>query len=236
MNHHTLCACLHLRSGILALASMSSLFVAGSCAATAITSVPFTITASGTYTLTKNLTLSGTNQTAITVNASNVLIDLKGFTLGTNDTTFSNSGITVSAASAFVTIQNGSLNNFGAGVSLFGPEETVQNLSIVTGGPFAVNVYNSCTSTMIQNCFIAGSGQNIGIQLSGCADVVVKNNHIVNENQGATSQGNNMFIANYFGSCALGINMSSTDKYQLNVTNTCTTGFSGGIAVGNANN
>lgn len=235
MNHRKLCARLSLRSGILALATMSSLFVAGSYAATAITSVPFTITASGTYTLTKNLTLSGTNQTAITVNAANVVVDLKGFTLGTSDTTFSNSGITVSTGVAFVTIQDGMINNFGAGVSLFGPEETVQNLSIVTGA-FAINVYNSCTSSMIQNCFIAGSGQNIGIQLSGCADVVVKNNHIVNENQGATSLGNNMFIANYFGSCALGINMSSTDKYQLNVTNACTTGFSGGIAVGNANN
>ena len=70
----------------------------------------FTISAPGEYKLAANLTLSGTNQTAITVSASNVVVDLNGLTLGTSDQTFSNTGIAVSNGANNVTVQNGSIN------------------------------------------------------------------------------------------------------------------------------
>jgi hypothetical protein len=81
---------------ILALASVSFI-LAMSGYATTIESVPFTITKTGTYTLDGNLTLSGTNATAITVNASNVVIDLTGFTLknGSGDVNGDNIGISL---------------------------------------------------------------------------------------------------------------------------------------------
>jgi hypothetical protein len=224
---------------ILALVAMSSVFVVSGYAATKITAVPFTITKAGTYISVGDLTLSGTGQTAITVNAGNVVIDLKGFSLGTSDTTFSNTGITVSTGAANVIVQNGSINNFGSGVNLLGPEETVQNLRCESGAN-GVTVQSTCTSSLIQNCFIAGSGalpaSDIGVRLNGCADVVVRNNQIVSENQGGSSSGNNSFIANHIGSCTTGLSMGGTDKYQANVTTLCTTPFSGGTAVGDANN
>jgi hypothetical protein len=62
----------------LLLASMSSLFVMSGYA-TVIESLPFTITKAGTYTLDGNLKYTGAaNTDAITVTASNVILDLNG--------------------------------------------------------------------------------------------------------------------------------------------------------------
>jgi hypothetical protein len=182
-----------------------------------------------------DLTLSGTGQSAISVNVSNVVIDLKGFTLATSDTTFSNSGITVQVNVTNVTIQNGSIYNFETAVNLLGPEGTVQNVRCESAGN-GIAAQNTCTSSLIQNCFIAGTGAGVGVGLDGCADVVVKNNQIVSENVGGSSSGNNSFIANYIGSCTTGLSLAGTDKYQGNVTTLCTTPFSGGTAVGDENN
>jgi hypothetical protein len=125
------------------------------------------------------------------------------------------------------------------GVHLAGAEETAQNLRLESAGGGVV-AENTCTSSLIQNCFIAGSGAllaaDIGVRLNGCADVVVRNNQIVSEEVGGSSSGNNSFIANHIGSCTTGLSMGGTDKYQANVTTLCTTPFSGGTAVGDANN
>jgi hypothetical protein len=75
---------------LLLLASMSSLLVISGYAVT-IESVPFSITNAGKYILDGDPTLSGTNVTAITVVASDVIIDLNGFTL--KDPTGTNTGI-----------------------------------------------------------------------------------------------------------------------------------------------
>jgi nitrous oxidase accessory protein NosD len=220
---------------ILALASMSSMLAMSAFAKTTIESVPFTITKAGTYVLDGDLTLSGTNQTGITVNASNVVIDLTGFILTTSDTTLSNFGITVSSSATNVIIQNGTITGFGAGVRLLGAQELAQNLRLLSTGT-GIYAASSCTSSVVQNCFIAGPGNNTGVILDGCRDVVVKNNQILFEATGGQSAGNNSFIANYIGNCVEGLLMSGTDKYQANVTNTCTTPFVGGTAVGDANN
>jgi nitrous oxidase accessory protein NosD len=220
---------------ILALVSMSSMLTMSASAKTIIESVPFTITKAGTYVLDGDLTLSGTNQTGITVNASNVVIDLAGFTLTTSDTTLANFGITVSSTATNVTIQNGTITGFGAGVRLLGAQELAQNLRLLSAGT-GVYAASSCTASVVQNCFIAGPGNNNGVLLDGCRDVVVKNNQILFEVTGGNSAGNNSFIANYIGNCQVGLSMSATDKYQANVTNTCETPFVGGTAVGDENN
>jgi nitrous oxidase accessory protein NosD len=218
---------------ILALVSMSSMLAMSAFAKTIIESVPFTITKAGTYVLDGDLTLSGTSQTGITVNASNVVIDLAGFSLATSGTT--NFGITVPSTATNVTIQNGTITGFGAGIRLLGADELAQNLRLLSPGT-GIYAASSCTASVVQNCFIAGPGNNNGVLLDGCRDVVVKNNQIPFEATGGNSAGNNSFIANYIGNCVDGLFMSGTDKYQANVTNTCGTPFVGGTAVGDANN
>lgn len=221
-------------ASILALASLLSM-TGFAKTKTVIATVPFTIATAGTYILTANLTLSGTGASAVTVNASNVVIDLSGFTLATSDQTGSNTGITVSSTATNVTIANGKVTGFGIGVTLQGADELVENLRLFNSGP-GIEADNPCTSSVIRLCFIAGNGLNEGVFLNGCSNVMVKNNQFLNEAIGGFSGGNNSFIANYIGNCTTGLQMGATDKYQANVTNTCATPFSGGIAVGNENN
>jgi hypothetical protein len=222
---------------ILTLALMSSVF-AVSAYATTIESVPFTITTSGTYKLDGDLALSGTGQTAIKVHASNVVIDLNGSTISTSDTTLSNLGIVTSSTTTNVTIQNGTIRGFGVDIFLSGGQALVHNLHLL-GAATKILAESTCTSSVIQNCFFAGTGtaspSELGIILSG-SSVVVKNNQFLSEYVGCLSSGNNSFIANYIGNCTYGLLMDSSDKYQANVTNQCTTPFTRGIPVGDANN
>lgn len=74
---------------------------------TPISSAPFTITSSGSYYLTGNLSSTGTG---ITVAADNVTIDLMGFTLSGDGS--SNVGILLEGRSN-VTIRNGTITGFG---------------------------------------------------------------------------------------------------------------------------
>jgi parallel beta-helix repeat protein len=89
---------------------------------TPITNLPYTITASGSYYLTTNLTCrtcsGGVNGITILLFVDNVTLDLNGFTLiGTNG---SGSGIRAPSLSHNYAIRNGTLRNWGAdGVNAF---------------------------------------------------------------------------------------------------------------------
>ena len=96
---------------------MSLLFVTSGYA-TEITTVPFSITKAGTYTFKTNLTYSGSTE-AITVNATGVVIDLKGFTL--SGTGPSNGQIAIYCQNPDnVTVQNGRIELFADGVDFQG--------------------------------------------------------------------------------------------------------------------
>lgn len=83
---------------------------------TAITTLPYTITAQGVYCLTGNLDTSITSGNAITINASDVTIDLNGYRL---------SGFGAGAGTGIyayqrknITIRNGSIRRFLRGIYL----------------------------------------------------------------------------------------------------------------------
>jgi len=88
---------------------------AGSKAGTQIKSVPYTISSPGLYCLAKNLTYAATTSNAITVNASDVTLDLNGFCLtGPGKTSGSGYyGISIDAGANNVEIRNGSVKSFG---------------------------------------------------------------------------------------------------------------------------
>lgn len=75
-----------------------------------IGSVPFAITAPGSYYLTDNLGTATTN--GIIIRSSNVTLDLRGFTLFGAGQFFS--GVLVTSSAGNVTIMNGVIRNFGA--------------------------------------------------------------------------------------------------------------------------
>lgn len=98
---------------------------------TAITSLPFTITTSGSYNLTKNLT-EPTGKSGITVSADNVTIDLNGFAL-IGDGTANVNAILVASRVRNLSIRNGTISNWGAnGINAYATSGAVyENLRII---------------------------------------------------------------------------------------------------------
>jgi hypothetical protein len=124
---------------------------------TKILSLPFTISAPGTYVLTGNLFEGSTPPAAILINGTitgPVILDLKGFTITGNNT---NSGILLTAGSTNpVTIRNGAITKFYNGVITNAntgnfANITVQNIVFdqdITGVDFAftnLSTVSNCT-------------------------------------------------------------------------------------------
>lgn len=110
----------------------SSALAANSDKCTAITSVPFTISAGGSYCLTGDLIASSTftSGTAITVTADNVTVDLGGYTLSNLPAGTGTKAIGIEAvAQNNITVQNGTVRGFYVGIQLSGVSGTSANSS-----------------------------------------------------------------------------------------------------------
>jgi len=128
---------------------------------------------------------------------------------------------------------------FETGVSLKAcSQQMVQNLRLLDN-TVGVEAVESTFST-IQDCFIVGKNpafSGAGVELTSCLDVLVKNNQIMDADQGCSSTdtastNGNSFVANYIANCTTGLELGSGDKYQGNVATGCATDFSRGIMVG----
>ena len=116
---------------------------------TKISSLPFNITAPGTYVLTGNVTSSSTSTGAINIStaiAGPVVVDLKGFTItGPGSSSF---GVTVGftsygVANAYpITIRNGTIKNFEYGVSAYNQA----NLSDITVNNIVFDISSTGTA------------------------------------------------------------------------------------------
>lgn len=205
-------------------------------AVTVITSLPYTITTSGEYELKNNLTANGTN--GIGVNASNVSINLAGYTI-TGVQTSGQTGISVFPNQNNVSIQNGTITGFLYGV-VFESGSGLELKNVQLFGISATGVYlagdNNC---LIENCFILGTGgADVGIYVLNSSNVLVKNNQLAEFSNGAgiaaSGQSANTLIGNYEANCATGLLLDSS-KYQGNITTNCPTPVYGGTAVGQEN-
>jgi len=218
---------------LLLLAPMLPLFAISGFAIN-IGSLPYTVKKAGTYNLDRNLTFSGAK--AITVTASNVVLDLNGYTL-----TGTNGGYAIFGSNAnSVTVQNGTINGFFAGIEFEDSFQVLlQNLTVSNASSACIELITCITGT-IQNCFILGtSGTSAdGIYLGACQGIVVKNNQIANQAVGCDSgsSSGNIFIADQLTNCSYGLFLGAPDKYQGNVTIACANPFTGGTPVGFENN
>ena len=117
---------------LLSLGLQSSAFAANSDKCTAITAVPFTISAGGSYCLTADLIAPSafTSGTAITVTADNVTIDLGGYTLSDFAAGTGTKAIGIEAITQNnVTVQNGTVRGFYIGIQLSGASGTAAGSS-----------------------------------------------------------------------------------------------------------
>ena len=143
--------------------------------ATVISSLPYTISAPGIYLLSNNLAATGTD--GIDVNASNVTIDLAGYTIAQTQAG-NRTGINVFSGVSNVNIQNGSITGFYTGVFFSaGSEDTMTNVHVLNFT--LLGVYVEAADCLIENCIFAGSNQGgFGICLYDCGEVRARNNQI----------------------------------------------------------
>jgi nitrous oxidase accessory protein NosD len=124
---------------------------------TAITYVPYSITAPGNYCLTDNISTAVTSGYVITVSASDVVLDFNGFTLDGSSAGPSTlaRGIFTTSAAARVVIRNGRVYGFAYGTSLNGPGAEVRDMvfesnlykGIHVFGNYAVIAHNKILNT-----------------------------------------------------------------------------------------
>jgi hypothetical protein len=157
---------------------------------TKISSLPYTISAPGYYYFNGNLSIDLSAGTAITISASNVTLDLMGFSLiNTHAAGFAANGIVINGL-AGVEIRNGTVVNFtecvnaastsvanhrifnmrctngGDGIYLKGQNHLVQNCNTSN------NYYGIyLDSGTISNC-VACNNTNTGIRLNGAGSVL----------------------------------------------------------------
>jgi Right handed beta helix region len=168
--------------------------VASKSASISISSLPFTITAPGTYVLTGNLFGGGTTPAAILINgtiAAPVVLDLKGFTITGNNTNscilFTSGGTNLYP----VTIRNGTITKFFNGVITnantgnfsnitinhivfdqniagvdfaFTNSSTVSNCTFKSMSPYGILDYQSTGGNSYNNIIFVGSGAPLYVQ------------------------------------------------------------------------
>ena len=196
--------------------------------ATAITSVPYTISTSGNYYLANNITTNLATGSAITIAASEVILDLNGRSL--IDTAGSNqaNGIFV-LNQVDVTIQNGDIDGFGIGV-YFSPnssdnnrKNTALNLRLNDNTIGVASV--SGTSNLVRLCIIDGGSigiffnQDLGsraedniLELQSPTELNLTGVALVSSASGGVVFDNNVIAK---GSGKVGQMMSGTDKFRF---------------------
>lgn len=163
----------------LMLSMIGGLWSANAMACTTISSVPTTISSSGTYCFTSDLEFeSGTSWAAITITTSQVAIDLQGHILNNSpNNTGNKTGITVSGSTLEdIKIVNGSIQNFYKGIQVLGKNLTVQDMIVTADSSSNTGIYVDTAENahILNNQVTAG----YGIYLTDVFNTHVVNNSI----------------------------------------------------------
>ena len=218
-------------------------------AQTVINSVPYTISVSGKYVLANNFITASASQTAITINVSNVILDLNGFFLsGPGSTPASTTAVISVGNVSNVTVRNGTVANNGYGIffasGVNNLNQLVENVNATRCYVGGIYVASISPGTVIRQNTISqigsasgGSGFCYGIYTFG--GVRIENNVIVSVT--ATGSGTSYGINSDTGSFTVGNTISNAlvgikySKYQNNLTEGCATPFQFGTDAGGNN-
>lgn len=143
---------------------------------TPISSVPYTITQSGSYYLTKNLTSTGT---AITIQAGDVTLDLCGFTL-TGPNSGPSRGVEIGPSLKNIEIRNGTITQFsyyGAIYSGIGQNYRVIGVQCVANRHSGIVLNGNCC--IVKDCVVIGNAEGYSMDTYG---ILVPSNSIVTGN------------------------------------------------------
>jgi hypothetical protein len=131
---------------------------------TPISSVPYTVSTPGSYYLTTNLTV--TTGDAITITASQVTLDLNGFTVSSTAATPTGTGILLAGGNADITILNGHIlgTGFANGIYPGGSNVRVVGVSVSGCQNYGI-ILGTANSTVVESCTVLNIGV-YGIQAS----------------------------------------------------------------------
>lgn len=215
-------------------------FYVGGPWGTRITSLPFTISAPGSYYLAGSLTYSGTGN-AISVNTgiNDVTLDLMGFSITGSG---SGNGIYMSG-SKNVEIRNGTVTGFAYGINESGSSGVAHRIINVRAVGNTNGIYLYCTGNLVAGCEASETGSGnyaiyIGWQaiISGCTVTLDSGNGImcsgtVRDNVVIGNSTTGTGISAWFGSlvkgnevkgCATGIVVAASSSASV-IGNTVTT-------------
>ena len=155
-----------------------------------ITSVPLTITQSGSYYLTGNLQITAGDNTAISIQANDVTLDLMGYRLKGSGGAISEIGVLIDGHSN-VEVRNGIIEGF-SGSAVNSQAGSVgcrlTNLRVSNGFLNGLAIFG--TGHVVDGCVV--SGYDAGIYASeGC---IITNNIICNNKTGIAFATGNCYI------------------------------------------
>ena len=245
-----------LPASLLALSLGLLAFTSRAGAQTVITALPYTITASGHYTINGNLTSTSTTQPAITISAPNVILDLNGYFVAGPGNPAANSDATSSVINvgnyANVTIENGTVagNTYGiffAATTIAASRNYLVDSVVVTRCYDAGVWFDSdigATGSVVRRCSFSTIGNstygsvNNPSAIYTYGGVRIENNTIggitatgSGASYGINAASGDYAIGNTITGCTYGI---FNGKYLNNLTYGCTTPFLDGVnATGN---
>ena len=213
---------------------------------TAVTTIPATISSPGVYCLTGDLdgTSVGNGQ-AITIDADNVTLDLKGHTLK-GPTTLLNTGIFVKDGHRNVTIRNGTVLAFDQQIRETGRGNVIEDMRldggyeypIVSNGQGALIRRNFVVNFRIGGIAVSGAHSHVidnDIACDSCSGFfgieVAGENHFVVDNRITATDVCGVRVINGAGQVIGG----AGNKIRDNIVNLAATPYCGGVDVGNNN-
>ena len=213
---------------LLPLTSANAFETAQGVVATPILAVPFTITVSGNYYLPANITTNLATGSAITINASEVILDLNGRSLINVAPSNQANGVFVNDQ-VDVTVQNGDIVGFGIGV-YFSPNSADNNRKNTAANLRLDNNLIGVTSVSGHSNWVKDSiidGGSVGIFFDQDLGSRAENN-ILEEQVGVELNTTGVALVSAGslgvlfdnnevskGSAAVGQIMSGTDKYRF---------------------
>ena len=225
-------------------------------AQTRITSLPYTITTSGTYVLDSSLNYNSSSAAAIQINAPNVTLDLNGNSINNLGAGPATQALGINVFNEpNVTIRNGQIVGFFRGIELDGQLESLPPLSRsalieyvrcafnVDCGIFLTVTYNA----VVRNCQIRNTGysadgtissnQGIGIyDAQGFGNLIYQNNITQVTGTGIVVGPNDLADGNFVTAATTGIFGSDpSSKLKNNTVTMATTPYLGGTQLSGTN-
>jgi len=220
---------------------------------TAITALPATISSTGVYCLTGNLSTSITSGAAITINAGFVVLDLNGWSL--TGTAANSAAIGIKATSRKnINVKNGTIRGFQTGIWFddtfpytTATGHVIEDLHVQGNKVNGILIF--AQESVVRNNIVSGTGNSstsstTGIYVAGPGCRVL-NNEIIETTSSSSSfsiavdvgGANTLVINNHISNASYGIvyDSGASGKYRDNLTTGVTAGYSGGTDAGNNN-